>query len=509
MKPIRILMASLIAAAASATDAADTRAQAILGGDWRAAAAAAARAVVEAGLTPGAAVAVAVGDWVSWADGFGTADLATGRGASGDTPFYIASTTKSLTALAAVLAAHRGDLDLNAPMVRYLPGARLAAGVDRESISVRDLLMLTHGLAGDGPVVLRTAYTGEFTREQLLDLLRYHAPTGAHGTFDYNNLGYNLLGLVLEAVYNEPWQDIVHRLVVEPVGMRNTSARLSTLGRDALALPHGATSDGWRPAALDKADANLHAAGGHFASARDLARYLAAHISGGMVEGTRVWPEDPVRETQRSHVQQNRRFGPFHRFGWGYGWDLGTYAGDTLVHRFGGFGGYRSHVSFMPRHEVGVVVLVNGNGPASAAADLLATHIYDLLLARPGAREGFAARLDSLASQLVEYRRNLAGHLAERHARLAPLPHPLEHYAGSYESPVLGRMDWRVVAGGLELRMGVVHSRAEVFNALQNALRIEVGGSGQVANFLFPDAGGPARAVRLAGQEFVRTGRQR
>ena len=44
------------------------------------------------------------------------------------------------------------------------------APVARESIRVRDLVTLTHGLAGSGPVVLRTAYTGPFTTEQLLDL---------------------------------------------------------------------------------------------------------------------------------------------------------------------------------------------------------------------------------------------------------------------------------------------------------------------------------------------------
>lgn len=480
-------------------------AQALIGGDWRADVATAARSMIDAGVTPGMAVAVTVGDWAAYTAGFGAADIASARAVTGDTPFYIASTSKSLTALAAAIAADRGDLDLDAPMVRYLPAARLAPGVDRESITVRDLITLTHGLAGNGPVVLRTAYTGEFTRELLLELLQYHEPTGEHGSFDYNNLGYNLLGLVLEAIHDEPWQDVVQRLVLDPVGMSGTTARVSALARDGIAMPHAPTADGWSVVELGKDDANMHAAGGHFATARDLALYLAAHVSGGTVEGRRVLPESGVRATQRVHVTQNRRFGPFHRFGWGYGWDLGTYDGDTIVHRFGSFGGFRSHVSFMPRHGFGVVVLVNGGGPASPAADLLATHIYDVLLAKPGARESFAAGLDSLAVRVVAYRRNLNEQLATRRARLAPLPQPLEHYAGTYENPLLGRMAWRVVAGGLEVRMGVAGSRAEVFDAAENALRIEVGGSGQVAQFVFPEAGGPATAVRLAGQLFSRT----
>lgn len=479
-------------------------AQALIGGDWRADVATAARAMVDAGVTPGVAFAVTAGDRVAYAGGAGAADLTSDRAATGDSPFYIASTTKSLTALAAALASQGGDIDLDAPMLRYLPAAQFAPGFDGQSITVRDLITLTHGLAGDGPVVLRTAYTGEFTRDLLLDLLRYHAPTGEHGSFAYNNLGYNLLGMVLESVYDEPWQDIVQRMVVGPVGMRGTSAYLTRVDRDRIALPHSPTPDGWTVTALGKDDANMHAAGGHFASARDLGRYLAAHISGGLVDGERVLPEQPVRETHRLHVTQDREFGPFHRFGWGYGWDLGTYGADTLIHRFGSFDGYRSHVSFMPQHGVGVVVLVNGGGPASAGADLLATHIYDLVLDKPGARERFPARLDSLVMQADAYRRDLAAQLASRAARLAPLPHRLENYAGMYDNPILGRMDWRVLAGGLEMRMGLVLSRAEIFDAAQNALRIVLGGSGQVAQFVFPEGGGLATGVRLGGQLFTR-----
>jgi CubicO group peptidase (beta-lactamase class C family) len=481
-------------------------AQATIGGDWRADVEAFARRIVEAQLTPGMAVAVSVGDWVAYADGFGVADMRTARAATGDPPFYIASTTKSLTALAVALAAHGGKVDIGAPMVRYLPSARLPEGVDRESITVGDLLALTHGLNGNGPIVFRTAYTGEFTRAQLLEILQYHAPTGGKGTFNYNNLGYNLLGLVLEAVYQESWKQVVQRLVLDPIGMRHTTAMLSAIGRDAVALPHDATADGYAPAILGKHDANLHAAGGHFASARDLARYLAVHASGGMLEGRRVLPREPIESTQQLRVPQNRRFGPFFRFGWGYGWDLATFEGDTIIQRFGGFSGYRSHVSFMPRDGIGVVVLVNGEGAASPASDLMATYVYDRVRGKPQVEQRFGARLDTLVRQATASRSGIAAELDRRRARLAPLRHSLESYAGVYESPLLGRMTWRVVAAGLEMHMGIISSRAEVFDASKDQLRIEAAGSGQVATFEFPSAGasGAAAAVMVAGERFVR-----
>jgi hypothetical protein len=100
----------------------------------------------------------------------------------------------------------------------------------------------------------------------------------------------------------------------------------------------------------------------------------------------------------------------------------------------------------------------------------------------------------------------MAGHLAERAARLAPLSHPLEHFAGTYESPRTGRIVWQVIAGGLEARAGIAGSRAEVYDAASDALRIEIGG-GVVADFEFPEGGGPATAVVIEGERYERVAR--
>ena len=481
------------------------RGQAVLGGEWRDDVAAFANRVIDADLTPGMGIAVTVGDWVVYEQGFGIADTDTGRPIGEHTAFYIASSTKSLTGLAAALAVHNGDLELDAPLTRYLPDARLPEGIASETLTVRSLLALTHGMAGAGPVVFRTAFSGEFTRSDLLRLLQHHEPNGSAGTFNYNNLGYNLVGLVLEAIYDQGWKEVVRDLVLDPLGMTRTTAYLSRLSQEALAMPHGAVpGEGFKRIRLAKDDSNLHAAGGHFATPGDLARYLAVHLGGGTIDGARVLPSEPVLMTRQQQVEQDREFGPFHRFGWGIGWDLGSYEEDTLVHRFGAFEGYRSHMSFMPEHGLGVVVLVNGSGPASPAADLMATYIYDRLLEKPEVEARHTMRLEELEEMAVQFLAGLGAHLAERRARLAPLSHPLEAYAGIYENESYGRMEWRVVSGGLEVRIGLARSRVEVFDAAEDLLRVELTGGGQVVSFHIPVEGGPARSLTYLGAEFVR-----
>ena len=358
--------------------------------------------------------------------------------------------------------------------------------------------------------MFRTAFTGDFTHEKLIDLLEEYSPSPSGRRFAYGNLGYNLLGMVLESTSSESWKEVVRQEVLAPMGMEQTSAYVSRIPTQRIALPHGVAGSGFERLPLRKADANMHAAGGHFATPRDLARFVAAHLSGRAVDREAIiLRRSALEATHRKYADQDREFGPFHRFGWGYGWDLGTYERDTVVHRFGSFSGYRSHMSFMPEHGIGVIVLVNAAGPASPAADLMATYVYDRLLGKPGLEENYAVRLETFRKRLEDVHRRLAGHLAERAARLEALAHPLEDYAGIYESPRLGRMEWRVVANGLDVWMGVAWSRAEVFDASEDMLRVELTGGGSVVDFEFPPGGGPASSLLYrtgpdGGEELVR-----
>ncbi|HET6341718.1 MAG TPA: serine hydrolase [Gemmatimonadota bacterium] len=473
--------------------------------DWEADVDGFARRLVDAGLVPGMGIAVTRGDSVVYTAGFGVADKETGRVVDEGTAFYIASSTKALTATAVVLLVERGELELEAPVTRYIPGVRFEEPVDADSVTIEALLTMTEGLQDGGPVVFRTAFTGDFQAGQLVELLAGYGPSESGHAFSYGNLPYNILGLVLGPEGGHGWKEVIRREVLEPLGMDHTSARVSDFEPDQVARPHEIRpGEGWQPVRLAKADENMHAAGGHFTTARDLGRFVAAHLGDGAVGGERVFPARVLESTHRKHVDQDREFGPFHRYGWGYGWDLGTFEGDTIVHRFGSFTGYRSHLSFMPSHGIGVVVLVNGDGPASPAADLMATYIYDRVRGKTDVAAVYDAALSQLEERAAQELQELTKHLAERAARQVPLPHPLEAYAGAYEHPALGRMEWRVVGDGLEVSMGIAESEAEVYAAAEDQLRVELTGGGEVIDFTFPEGGGAAESLEYNGFTMAR-----
>lgn len=457
----------------------------------------------ELGMAPGMAVAVVDGEDLVYARGFGVADVETGEPVRPDTLFYVASTTKSLTAAAAAVLAQRGAIDLDAPIAAALPDLALAPPLSAATITLRDLLTLTHGIADGGPVVFRTAYSGEHSPELLLRLLAAYPPAASGREFAYGNLGYNVAGLVLEALLGASWKEIVEREILAPVGMVDTRASLAGAGA-RLAAPHEPTADGFRRIRFAKADANLHAAGGHVSTVLDLARWLEVQLNAGRLDGRQVLPAAAIAETQRHQADQDREFGAYHRDGWGLGWDLGTYRGERLVHRFGSFAGFRSHVSFLPEKRLGVAVLVNDGALGAMVADLVANAIYDHRLDGAAAAATRRATLEQAAQRVAMGRRQLADHLAERAARSQDLPHPRAAYTGAFENPDYGVMRWTLDGDALQVAIGLAESTAEVYDAAANQLRVELTGGGEVVTFAFAD--GRAVSVSYAGREFERTG---
>ncbi len=453
--------------------------------------------VFAAGGAAGMSVAVVHGDSILALRALGTADLATGRPVTPETRFLTASTTKALTALTAVSLDERGVIDLDASLAELLPRAELDSTLSARDITLRDLLAMRHGISQDGPVVVRTAYTGEFDTPTLLRLLRHHGPSRAGRRFEYGNLGYNIAGLALEAATGRRWQDLVLRTVVRPLGMRETGSRVSAVPERRLALPHAMNGGRLERVPLYKSDRTMHAAGGHLTTARDLARFVIAQMNGGRVPGAQGVSTSAIAEMQRRHTDQDREFSFLHRNGWGLGLDIADYRGDTLYQRPGSFTGYYSHMSFMPSRRIGVVVLTNGGlGGGGATAETVVQGIYDLF--RGESPAALQARVDTL-------RANVAARAVAPAPPPSPAPSlPLARYLGRYADEQLGTLVIEQRGDSLVARMGDAWGVASGIADTANVLTVPLMGGRRRLEFTF-SGGGPATSVAMAGRTFRRT----
>lgn len=459
--------------------------------------------LAELDLVPGLAVAVVHDTQTLLLRGYGWADLEARRPVEPSTPFYIASSTKSFTALAAALLDHRGALELDAPLSRSIPGLDLGPSLDPGGITVRDLLTHTSGIDNDA-VVMRTAFTGEHDPETLRRVLAL-STAKEDRSFDYGNIGYVVASLAVERAAGEPWQDALDELVFTPLGMDRTTAYVSEAegwGTE-VAAPYGWEPEGHERIPFLKTDATMHAAGGLVTTAEDLARWLEAQVTHGLVDGRQVLPTEVVRETHRPQAEVSARFDRFHRRAYGLGWYVADYDGETLVHHFGSFPGYRAHVSFMPEHGIGVAVLANTTGLGFFVPDLVATYVYDRLTGRPGLDSIYAARVEEMRSRARDEDARLREHLAERRARTPMLSRPPESYAGVYVSEAIGTMTIRPAGDALEVSVGDLTAVTEAFTEPETA-RVElVPGQGQVIRFLGDDGARPD-SLSFAGETWRR-----
>jgi CubicO group peptidase (beta-lactamase class C family) len=412
----------------------------------------------ELDLVPGLAVAIVMDEAIVYENGLGWANVERREPVSAGTIFYTASLSKALTGMAAAVLAAQGRLDLDAPITTWYSGLDFPAPLaPAESTTLRHLLTHTPRFLNSG-VNFYPTFVGRYSDEELVRVLNgYSIPNDG---FQYSNMSYALVSEILGKAGGAPWQDVIAEAVFEPLGMRSTTVRASRTPIRGVAAPYTRTTAGFEVQTPLKTDAKITGAGGFFASAHDLARYVIANLNEGRVDGRQALPAAAVREAQRPQADVEARFFEFDRRAYGLGLYVADYDGDSLVHHFGGIsGGFRSHMSWMPEHEIGVVALQNSAGAASSLPDIVATYVYDLLLGRSDVEERARARLDTVLAGAPDALEAITRLAARRDSAAAAGHTPALDagaYAGTYENERIGRA--RIVPGadGLRVQWGEI-----------------------------------------------------
>lgn len=299
---------------------------------------------------PAAAVGIVRGDRVVYLRGFGSADDA-GRPVTPQTPFLIGSNSKSLTALAVMQLVESGEVVLDAPVRSYLHWFRLKDEAASGSVTVRQLLNQTSGLPAG---VEFNAPPGTDERAYYAAELRRVGLSRAPGrAFEYSDLNYELLGLLVEAVAGEPYDAYVHERVLEPLAMDSTY--LTYEGARAHGLARGYRYLFGLPVPAETPRYALHAvpAGGVATTAEDFCHFLIAQLNGGAYAGRSVL--SPVGVALMH--QPRRDLGSSYAMGWFVEeWD-----GLESVNHMGMNENFSSMINLLPREGYGVVVLTDVN----------------------------------------------------------------------------------------------------------------------------------------------------
>src|SRR3954449_468649 len=176
---------------------------------------------------PGASLAILEGDEVAEA-AYGVLNIRTGVEATPDSVFQIGSVTKVWTATLVMQLVDEGLLDLDAPVVTYLPDFRVADADVTRTVTTRHLLAHSSGIDGD---LFLDPGRGDDCVEKYVaacaDLGQNH-PLGA--TMSYCNSGYTVLGRLIEVLRDQTWDAVVKERLFAPLGLTTAG----TLPEEAL-----------------------------------------------------------------------------------------------------------------------------------------------------------------------------------------------------------------------------------------------------------------------------------
>ena len=317
-------------------------------------------AQMEADGTPGMAVGLTAREGLLRVSTYGCADRTRREPVVADTLFEIGSISKSFTAIALLQLHEQGQLDLHAPISRYLPWFSVQSEFD--PITPHHLLTHTAGIPRDRDDVPSSLYQALGLRERMTG-----STPGSY--FAYSNIGYQVLGYLVEALAQRPYPQVIRERILVPLGMRASEPAITYAIRPRLAVGYESSYDD-RPShpthPLAPATWIEYGAGdGSIAStAADLSAYLRMLLNRGAGPDGRILSEASFALLTQRTVQD----GPESEHYYGYGIGIRLREGHEEISHSGGMLGYSSMLLGDLTDGLGVVVLVNGPGRIGAVA---------------------------------------------------------------------------------------------------------------------------------------------
>ncbi|MDQ6670558.1 MAG: beta-lactamase family protein [Chloroflexota bacterium] len=348
----------------------------------------------EAREMPGLVVAVQLDQDLLLSKAYGSANLDGHIALTPQHIFRVASHSKMFTATAIMQLVEQGRLRLDDSLATHIPW--LQSLEELAAVTVRQVLNHSAGIVRDGSDADYWQLEKPFPDG---DELRRLAEDGAavmhaNETFKYSNIGFSLLGLVIEATGGLPYNAYVKRHIVDRLGLADTGPEPDGCVLDRLVSGHSARRFGRPRRTIPHIDTRaMSPATGFYSTAEDLCRFGAAQFRGNV----QLLSDASKREMQQPYWKIEQAEAHY-----GLGFSVQTIGERRVVGHNGGFPGQSTSTMIDPVDQLVVVVLINANEANMIAAPIATAmvKIIDFALKQPGAsvdasvspREAFIGR---------------------------------------------------------------------------------------------------------------------
>jgi CubicO group peptidase (beta-lactamase class C family) len=312
---------------------------------------------------PGVALLVSRGGKIIQAQGFGQANVELQVPVKPETVFQSGSVGKQFTATAVMMLVEQGKVGLDDSLTKYFPDAPATW----KEVTVRELLSHTAGF-GDYPDKFN--FRKDWTEPELLKLVEGIPLAYPPGTkWEYSNLGYLTLGILIHRVTGEFYGDFLQQRIFHPLDMQTTR-----IISEADIIPNRAAGYRLVKGELKNQEwvapmVNTTADGSLYFSILDLAKWDAALYTEKLLKPSsldQMWTPAKLKNGKPNNA------------GYGFGWDIAERHGHHVVSHTGAWQGFKSAIARYVNDRLTVVVLAN---LAEAKPGAIAEHVADMYLA--------------------------------------------------------------------------------------------------------------------------------
>ena len=312
---------------------------------------------------PGLALLVSRGGKIVQAEGFGLANVELQVPVKPETIFQSGSMGKQFTATAIMMLVEEGKVGLDDPLTKYLPDAPATW----KEVTVRELLSHTAGF-GDYPE--KFDFRKDWTEGEMLKRVEGIPLAYPPGTkFEYSNLGYLTLGILIHRVTGEFYGDFLQQRIFVPLSMSTTR-----IISEADIIPNRAAGYRLVKGELKNQEwvapmINTTADGSLYFSVLDLAKWDAALYTEKILKRSsfdQMWTPVKLKNGQSNPE------------GYGFGWFIGERKGHHEVSHDGAWQGFETTIERYGDDQLTVVVLAN---LADSKPEVIADHVADMYLA--------------------------------------------------------------------------------------------------------------------------------
>jgi putative ATP-binding cassette transporter len=319
------------------------------------------------GKIPGLSVVIVKGDQTLYKKAFGFSDMANNKPVTEQTLFEIGSNSKAFTAVAIHQLAEEGAIDLDDSVSDYLPwfqmkynGEHKGEKVDGTvAITLRQLLHHTSGIPFHTIAQIPASADDDALEQTVRGLVNQELETYPGENFSYATINYDILGLVIQVVANQSYENYIYENVLEPFQLNQTF-----LFREEAAqveMSKGYKIGFLEPREFDAPVYRGNTPAGYFISnANDMEKWLRIQL------GTASLDQTEQQLIQTTHIPDRTVAPSPDGSSYAGGWQVYQTGAGKLSHE-GSNPNFSSFVAFRPQEELGVAVMANLNSAYTSA----------------------------------------------------------------------------------------------------------------------------------------------